>query len=172
MGVIKVLLKVIGALVALVVLAVVITLTAARFADGPWAVIAGGSFTSGEPAPTPTDWTFAKDIQEVEFELVSTGRSRTSWIMVQDGRAFIPSGYMNTPVGKIWKHWPFDAVEDGRAILRVDGTLYDVTMVRRMQDEPAMPGVLSEVTRKYIGAPVPMSEVSSSNTWVFELLPR
>ena len=86
---------------------------------------------------------------------------------------FIPSGYMNTDFGKLWKQWPLQAEKDGRAILRVDKTLYDRQLVRVSADDPDIPGVLSEVSRKYFqGQPVPTEEVASNNLWVFELLPR
>ena len=48
MGILTSILKGIGIIVGLIALAVVLTLFAARFADGPWAVISGGSFSSGE----------------------------------------------------------------------------------------------------------------------------
>ena len=167
-------LKVIGLVVGIIVLSIVTLLVVARFADGPWGPISGGSFSSGDAMEKPASWDFLKDRQEVEFELEATGRSRTSWVAVVDGRVFIPSGYMNTPMGKLWKHWPFDAVEDGRAILRVDNQLYKVNMIRHM-DDPALPGVLAELRRKYfpnVEGEVPMGEVESGNTWVFELVHR
>lgn len=39
--------RVLGGLFVLVVIAIGGLLVGARFADGPWAIIAGGSFTSG-----------------------------------------------------------------------------------------------------------------------------
>lgn len=177
MSILTSLLKGIGIVVGLIILAVALTLFAARFADGPWAVISGGSFTSGEVVTEEPDWSFVKDRQEVEFELVSTGRSRTTWIMEVDGRIFIPSGYMNTTFGKIWKQWPAHAEADPRAILRIDGKLYHRKMVRIM-DDPALPEVLSEVVRKYfppgasqnLGAEPPMGQVKSGNLWIFEMV--
>lgn len=177
MGILTSILKGLGIIIGLIALTVVLTLFAARFADGPWAVISGGSFSTGEVVSEEPDWAFVKDRQEVEFELVSTGRSRTTWIMEADGRIFIPSGYMNTTFGKIWKQWPAHAEEDGRAILRVDGKLYHRNMVRIMED-PALPEVLSELVRKYfpagaeqsLGAESPMDQVKSGNLWIFEMV--
>lgn len=174
MNFLKKLLKVIGLLFLVILVALVTLLIAARFADGPWGLVAGGPFTSGQQVETPADWSFLKDQQEVEFELLVNGRSRTSWIAVVDNRVFIPSGYMNTTVGKLWKHWPFDAEEDGRIILRVDGKLYDMRMERRIKD-PAIQEVLNELRRKYfpqVEGDMPLGEVESGNTWIFELLPR
>lgn len=173
MGFIKGLIKVLLGLVVFVLVAVGVTLTAARFADGPWAIVSGGPFTSGTPAGTPDAQAFT-DRQEVEFQLVESGTSRTTWIMQANGRLFIPSGYMNTTVGKIWKHWPHDAEEDGRIILRVDDKLYHMTM-QRIMDDPDLDTVLSEIQRKYgagLGGEVPREQVSSGNLWIFELLPN
>ena len=172
----KTILKGFGILVGLVVLAVFLTLFSARFADGPWEIIAGGPFTSGELQTSAPDAAALKDRGEVQFQLLATDRSRTSWIAEHDGRLFIPSGYMNTTVGKIWKHWPFHAEEDGRAILRIDDKMYNVTM-RRVMDDPALPHVLSELARKYFPSAgggnntPPMDEITSGNLWVFELIP-
>ena len=173
MGFITGLLKVVAAILLVLIAGIVLTVTAAGFADGPWAVIAGGKFTSGEPATSEPDWNFVKDHVTVEFQLLEPEASRTTWIMVTNDRVFIPSGYMNTDFGKLWKQWPIHAEKDGRAILRVDDTLYDRQLVRIGADDPDIPGVLAEVSRKYFqGDPVPIEEVASNNLWVFELLPR
>ena len=173
MGFVTSLVKGLGIVVLVLIAAIVLTVTAARFADGPWAVISGGKFTSGEPAAGEPDWNFVKDYDTVEFQLLEPESSRTTWIMVSNNRVFIPSGYMNTDFGKLWKQWPAQAEKDGRAILRVDNTLYNRQLVRVGADDPDIPGVLSEVSRKYFqGNPVPVEEVASNNLWVFELLPR
>ena len=164
--------KVVIGLIVLLIAVFALTLFAARFADGPWAIITGGSFSSGKLVTEEPDWAFVKEHGEVEFELVASGTSRTTWIAEHEGRIFIPSGYMNSTLGKIWKQWPAQAVEDGRAILRVDDKLYQRQMVR-IHEDPALPHVLSEITRKYFPQapqPMPMSEVTSNNTWVFELV--
>ncbi len=173
MGFIKALFKFITVIVGLVAIAIGLTMFAARFADGPWALISGGPFTTGTLVENQTDWSFLKDRTEVEFELVGAGSSRTSWVVEHNNRVFIPSGYMNTTIGKIWKHWPYDAEKDGRIILRVDDKLYHHTL-KRVIDDPDMPVVRSELARKYGGAgftEVPESEVTSGNLWVFELIP-
>ena len=173
MGFITGLLKFVAGLIVLIAVIVAITLTAARFADGPWAVITGGPFTTGTPSGVP-DAIELTDRQEVEFQLVESGTSRTTWIMQANGRLFIPSGYMNSLVGAIWKHWPYDAEQDGRIILRVDDKLYNMTMQRIMQD-PDLNQVLSEIARKYgtgFGSEVPEDQVTSGDLWIFELIPR
>jgi len=168
----KTLLKIIGGLVGLVVLVVAGTLIGARFADGPLEIVAGGPFKSGEPATEEPDWSFAKNYTTVEFQLLEPAASRTTWLAVHEGRVFIPSGYMTTWWGKIWKQWPSQAEKDGRAILRVDGKLYDRQLVR-ITEGPELQPVLAELSRKYMGgADVPPDIVSSGYMWVFELVPR
>ncbi len=169
------LLKILGYLVGAIVVVIGLVLFGSRFTDGPTEVLAGGPFTSGEHSAAPEDWSFLKDYVTVEFQLVDPPRSRTTWIAEHNNRVFIPSGYMNTTFGKIWKHWPMQAEEDGRAILRVDNRLINVELHRVKQD-PDMDTVLSELSRKYLGG-VPIddaarAEVTSNNLWIFELKPR
>jgi len=160
---------------ALLVIAVLIGigLFAARFNDGPIAIIAGGELVSGElyRGPEP-DWSFVKELDTVEFQLLAPPRSRTTWIMEADGRVFIPSGYMTSWWGKIWKKWPAEAVKDGRIVLRADGTRYLRSLVRRSHDE-IPPEVFSELSRKYLnGAEIPGNAVTSGYMWIFELVPQ
>ena len=150
---------------------------AMRFADGPAAIVAGGPFKSGELyRGDEPDWTFVKDRREVELQLLDPARSRTTWIMEHEGRIYIPSGYMNAGVGKLFKHWPYEAEQDGRGILRIDGKLYERRLERIMEGEQ-LPAVLSEMRRKY-GADAEamveggLSQVRDGNLWIFELVPR
>jgi len=168
---------IVGAIV-LVVFVVGGIFTVARFHDGPiegdLARVAAGPFTSGEQQSSleEPDWRFLKDYFTVEFQLLDPARSRTTFVMETDGRIFIPSGYMNTTMGKIWKHWPAEAEKDGRAILRVDGKLYDRQLVRLKEGE-ILTAVLAELSRKYMGgANITMAEVTSNNLWLFELQTR
>ena len=160
-------------------LAITVFLFGMRFADGPWIVVSGGPFTTGTVVSEEPDWSFVKDRQEVEFQLLEPESSRITWIVEHNGRIFIPSGYMTTWWGKIWKQWPIHALEDGRAILRVDGKLYPRQLVR-IEDDPDMPYILSELARKYPLGPQDREFsfeeaypiVSSGYLWIFELTPR
>ena len=79
---------------------------------------------------------------------------------------------MNSIGGKIWKHWPKEAEEDGRAILRVDGKLYERQLVR-VREGDIVTAILAELARKYVGGTeIPVAEVTSGNIWLFELRPR
>jgi hypothetical protein len=148
-------------------------LVAARFHDGPLAIVAGGPFASGEAVTGPEpDWSFAREIAEVEFQLVDPPRSRTTWILVHEGRAYIPSGYMTTWWGRIWKRWPHEAEKDPRVLLRIDGKIYERRLVR-IHDGPAVAPLLAELSRKYTGgSEIPAEAVTSGYLWLFELAPR
>lgn len=164
-------------LVVLIGVVAAVGLFAMRFADGPAEIIAGGPFKTGElHQGAEPDWGFLKDRQEVEFQLLEPARSRTTWIVEHEGRIYIPSGYMNTTVGKIWKQWPHEALKDSRAILRVDGKLYERRLVR-LQEGEQLPVILSELGRKYVGGSEGMVEgglaqIREGNLWIFELAPR
>lgn len=168
MKAVKILLKVIAWLLVSIIVLVVGVFTAARFHDGPVGPLAGGSFTTGSPhTGHEPDWSFVRDISEVQFQSLNPERSRTAWIVEVDGRIFIPSGYMTTTLGKIWKHWPYEAEKDGRVLLRVDGTIYERHLDRIQEGEILKP-ILAELGRKYIGGNVPMQAVTSGNLWIFE----
>ena len=147
---------------------------AMRFADGPWGMIPGGAFA--RPAvKAPSDWSFTKDLDTVELQLLEPVGSRTSWVIQHNNRIFIPSGYMNAPIGKLWKHWPKNAEQNGAALLRIDGSVFSVTM-QRTKDVKTLRPILAELAHKYMSMQPPISamldEVASDNLWVFELVPR
>jgi len=158
--------------IAIVVVIAVVVLVAARFHDGPLGIVAGGPFKSGETVNSPSepDWRFVHDVPTVEFQLLSPQRSRTTWILEIDGKIYIPSGYMNSTLGRIWKHWPIEAERDGRALLRVDGKIYPRQLVR-IQSGDIVGRLTQELSRKY-GAPATPAAVESGNLWLFELTPR
>jgi hypothetical protein len=168
----KTLLKIIAYAVGIIVAVVVATSIVARFSDGPLEIMAGGAFTSGELITQEPDWSFVKDYATVEVQLLDPAASRTTWIAVHEGRVFIPSGYMTTWWGKLWKQWPLQAEQDGRAILRVDGKLYERQLVRVM-DGPDIDPVMAELSRKYgDGQPFPRIAFDSGYLWIFQLTPR
>jgi len=156
------LLRIVVGLVALVAL----LFFAARLHDGPLGPIPGGPLESGAEVSEPvTDWSFVTDTGEVELQLASQGRSRTTWILFHEGAAYIPCS-LGFPPGKSWHH---DAAVDGRAILRIEGKRYPVTLTKlddAATQQLAEP-VRAEVTRKY-GQPPP----SDAGVWLFRVESR
>jgi hypothetical protein len=155
--------KGLGILVVLLLVAIGALFVAARFHDGPIAVIPGGPLVAGELVETPvTDWSFASGVELIELQLAYQDSSRTTWILVNEGRAFIPVS-LSYPPGKRW-HKAAD--QNGEAIARVEGKRYPVRL-KRIQD-PALEEKLKQVVvGKY--ANVPSSE---GGVWFFELEPR
>jgi hypothetical protein len=169
----RLVLRFVGALLAVLLAAIAILLVGARFADGPLAIVAGGPFASGtlQTGPEP-DWSFVHDVREVEFQLLEPARSRTTWIIDHAGKAYIPSGYMTSWWGKLWKQWPHEAERDPRILLRVGGSLYERKLVR-VQNGPEVAPLLAELSRKYAGGrEIPAEMVTSGYLWLFELAPR
>jgi hypothetical protein len=162
-----------GVVLALLVIAIAALLIGARFADGPLAIVAGGPFESGELVGGPEpDWSFVRDVREVEFQLLEPARSRTTWILDHEGKAYIPSGYMTTWWGRIWKQWPHEAEKDPRIVLRIGDKLYERKLVR-IQDGPAVAPLLEQLGQKYAGGQeIPVEAVTSGYLWLYELAPR
>lgn len=166
-------LRVVGGLLVLLLVVLGGLLVGARFSDGPIAIIAGGPFRSGELVSGPEpDWSFVRDVREVEFQLLDPPRSRTTWILHHDGKAYIPSGYMTSWWGRLWKRWPLEAEKDPRILLRIGDAIYERQLVR-IQDGPSVAPLLAELSRKYAGdRDIPVEAVTSGSLWLFELAPR
>jgi len=162
--------RLLGALLFVVALALGVLFVVARFSDGPLEIVAGGPFRTGDiyRGPEP-DWSFVADRPTVEFQLVEPPRSRTSWIVEYDGRIFIPCGYMDTTWGRLWKQWPTEAERDGRALLRIDGTIYP-RQLERVQNGPDVAPVVALLAEKY-GVPATAETVTSGSLWLFEMRP-
>lgn len=162
----KVVLRILGGLVGLLVVGAVGVFVAGRFSDGPIGFFSGGPFTSGERVAPVDDWGFAADADTVELQLLEPARSRTVWIVVEDGVAYIPCGVPNF---RLWKQWPHEAVADGRAEVRLAGKRYPVALVKT-GDRALFDRLLAKVGDKYGG--VPEGEIGEDSVWFFRLDPR
>jgi len=143
-------LRVLGWIVGVLVALAVVAFFAPRFvSDGPLGPLIGGPLRSGAFYELPvSDWSFATDVNEIALQLESQTISRTTWILVRDGAAYIPCS-LGFPPGKTWYE---DAQQDGRALLRIEGKRYPVTLTR--DDDPSLAEFArAEVTRKYGNVP-------------------
>lgn len=128
------------------VLAIALFLLAVRFKDGPLAIIAGGPLSSGELVSSEgVDFSFAKNLETIELQLLEPPRSRTTWVILHDGDLYVPAGFMDLP---IWKQWPHEAVDDGRAIARIEGIRYPFHL-ERVEDRKTWQKVRKLSARKY-----------------------
>jgi hypothetical protein len=145
-----------------------------RFSDGPFGIIAGGPLQSGELIASEPDWLFAHDVPTIELQLLSPSRSRTVWMIEHQGKIYVPCGYRNTWLGRLWKQWPLEVEKDPRAIVRIDGKRYERTLIPVTSKHPAIEELLAELQRKYMGgvASTPSSIVDTDALLLFELAPR
>ena len=150
-----------------------------RNADGPSILFPGGELVSGElyTGPEP-DWSFTDDVRTVELQLVDPLSSRRILIMESDGKVYVPSGYMRSTLGKIWKDWAFQADDgNGLAVVRIDGTRYERQLVR-IKEGPVLDGIAAKQASKYGAGATPeaieagRASIEAGDTWIFEMAPR
>jgi len=142
---------------AFVVVALLAVIVGARFADGPIALIPGGQLESGELVADPAvDWTFAKDVQEIEME--SDGRSRTVWALVVNGELYIPASTSFPP----FKSWHKRIAQEPRARVRIEGKRYERAL-QRVEDPALLTSLREAALQKY--APPPGT--SPEDVWFF-----
>lgn len=172
MGVVRLVLQLVG----LVVLVAAVTLGTLRLksrgADGPSILFPGGAFVSGEvySGPEP-DWSFTDDIPTVELQINDPLSSRITFIMESGGRIYVPSGYMRSFLGRIWKEWAIQAdAGDGLGEVRIDGVRYPRRLVR-VREGPDLDGVVAKLTQKY-GPGTTRAAIEAGDIWIFELAPR
>jgi hypothetical protein len=175
-------------LALVIVVATVGILITQRFSDGPIEFLQGGPFKTGELVQAPvTDWSFGVG-KTSEFELVGFGTSRVAGYIMHDGIA-----YMTCDLGFMWnrfegrqrlilnliyvfKHWHEDAVEDGRALLRIDGKIYKADFVK--VEDPELNAILraelENLAREYVApaelGPPPTDQ--PNDVWFFRMDPR
>lgn len=166
----------------LVLLIVGVSYTSMRLHDGPvefwpgFTISIGGPFRSGIISPSPGNWNFIRDREEIEIQTLEPATSRTVWVPVVDGRLYLVSGYMNSTLGKLWKQWPTYMEEDNRILIRIDDRIYEQRL-NRITEGPITAQVMSEVIRKYAGGPDQLNTaagqaVASGSVWLFEVIDR
>ena len=142
-----------------------------RFADGPNRVFSGGPLVSGVlHTGSEPDWSFVDDIPTIEMQLLNPPRSRRIWTAAFDGKLYVWSGYMSTPVGRVWKRWPVQAERDGRAVIRIAGTRYERQLVR-VESGAILDGISAAIRGKY-RSQTTRAAVEAGEAWVFEVAPR
>jgi hypothetical protein len=138
---------------------------ATRFSGGPLGPFPGGPLVDGVLQDAPDrpaeDWAFVDPIDAIEFQLVEPPRSRTVWILYHAGDAYIPCGIPNF---RLWKQWPHEALIDGRAVVRIEGTRYRVD-VTRVEDVDVRAALADGLAAKY-----DVSADYSSEVWFFKLV--
>jgi hypothetical protein len=149
---------------ALVLLAFLVGV-AARFADGPVGPFPGGPLQAGELGPGgAVDWSAQADVREIELQLVDPPRSRTTWLVVRDGVAYVPCGFPNA---RLLKQWPHELAEDDRVVVRVGAARYERRAVRVTDAEEWH--ALAAISEAKYGHRTPSYP---DDVWFFRLEPR
>ncbi len=174
----RIVLQVIG-VVVLIGAVTIITLKIDNMnADGPSILFPGGELVTGDlhSGPDP-DWGFTDDTFVIELQLDHSMSSRKIFIAASGGKIYVPSGYMQSFLGRLWKDWAFQAVAgDGLAVARINGTRYERQLVR-VSEGAAIDGIVQKLAGKYSGG-VPdavantKKKIIDGDTWIFELAPR
>ena len=149
---------------------IIVLLILVRSHDGPMEILSGGPFQTGELVTDVSDWSFMDDFAIIELQTMRPPRSRIMWLVVNEGRMYVISTYMNTHLGKAWKRWPRQLKKDNRAIVRADGKLYELILVR-VSEGDIIPSVLDKFNGKY-KTDFNVEMVDSGSSWLFELVPR
>jgi len=148
----------IGIAVVGVIALLMLVAFAARYLDGPVGPLPGGPLEAGELQESLiSNWSFAADEELIEMQLVSQKRSRTTWILVRGGEAFIPCS-LSFPPGKRWHQ---SALKDGRALLRIRGRRYPVVL-ERVEDAKLAQALGYVLRAKYGREPL-----ASGGIWYF-----
>lgn len=174
----RIVLQVVG-IVVLIGAVTIITLKIDNMdADGPSILFPGGELVTGElhSGPDP-DWGFTDDIFVIELQLDNPMSSRRIFIAESDGKIYVPSGYMRSFLGRLWKDWAFQAAEgDGLAVARINGIRYERQLIQ-VSEGKAIDGIAEKLAQKYSGgAPDAVAtskkQIIDGDTWIFELAPR
>ena len=139
----------------------------ARHSDGPIGPFPGGPLHRGAIVVDPdVDWSALTSTREIELQLVDPPLSRTTWLLVHEGQAYVPCGFPNL---SLWKQWPHQVLRDGRAVVRIDGRRYERRAVR-VTDPELHADLAAGLTEKYGTSPgfTPTPE----SVWFFRLDPR
>ena len=175
----RTILQVIGVIILIPLVTIITLRIDNQDADGPSILFPGGELISGElhTGPDP-DWSFTDDVPTIELQLLNPLSSRTIFIMESGGKVYIPSGYMQSFLGRIWKDWAFQADEgDGLAVARINGVRYERQLLR-IKDGDVIDGVAAKLAEKYAGGSSPEAiaaikkSVTDGDTWIFEMAPR
>jgi len=174
----RIILQIIG-IVVLISAVTIITLKIDHMdADGPSILFPGGELISGKlhTGPDP-DWTFTDDVAVIELQLDNSMSSRRIFVAESAGKIYVPSGYMRSFLGRLWKDWAFQVEEgDGLGVARINGTRYERQLIR-VSEGDAIDGIAEKLAAKYSGgapgaAAVSRQQIIDGDTWIFELAPR
>ncbi len=177
---VRIIVQILGVLVLLLLTTIVTLRMKNSGADGPSVLFPGGELVSGElHTGADPDWSFTDDVFTIELQLNDPMASRRIFVMESDGKVYVPSGYMKSFLGRIWKDWAFEAeAGNNLGVARIEGVRYERQLIR-VKDPAIIEGVAQKMLQKYApeGAPPDLIEefrrsIAEDETWIFEMAPR
>lgn len=159
----KKILRLLGIVIVVLAAALAAVAFVARYHDGPIAVFPGGPFQTGSIVDDPAaDLSFAADVEEIELQSGQPPTSRTTWILVEDGEAYVPCSLSFPPR----KSWHRNALIHPNAEVRIEGKRYR-RRLEKVEDEDLHAKLMQDVAEKYGGLP----GTDPSEVWFFHLAP-
>ena len=157
------LLRLLGVVVVLLAAVVAVVAFVARYHDGPIVVFPGGPFQTGSIVEDPAaDLSFAGAVREIELQSGQPPTSRTTWILVEDGEAYVPCSLSFPPR----KSWHRNALIHPNAEVRIEGKRYR-RRLEKVEDEALHAKLMQDVAEKYGGGP----DTDPDKVWFFHLAP-
>jgi len=129
------------------------------------------------------DWPSVSNVREVELQLLAPVRSRTTWLLVEEGTPYIPCAFCTN---HFLKRWPRELEGDNRVILRVSGQRIEGRAVRVVDAEEVV-AVARRSAQKYGGSRAvsaaveaaesnvnkrPEDDAPDASYWLFRIEPR
>jgi len=131
----------------------------ARWTGGPIGPVPAGRLRGSFGSVALPDLADLGSRRELQLQVnPEQPRSMNVWLLVVDGELYVPSGFPR------WKIWPEVLAHEPRAVLRVDGSLFDVKAER--VEDPALIARLEAALQEKYGTP------GGAETWFFRILPR
>jgi len=180
----------------LIVVLTGVVFVALQLSDGPVGPLPGGAFRTGTlVADTNVDWGIelnkADKSGPIELQLLNPVGSRITGAFEHEGDLYLPCdlGFLWRRIPSerarwflyaIWlfKRWHLDAERDGRAILRLNGKLYEQQAVK--VTDPQLLETLREITSvraeelviDSFNKPFLQVPVNPNDIWFFRMEPR
>ena len=179
----KIYMQIVLQILGLLVLLLIATLVTLKFkyqnADGPSVLFPGGQLVSGQLYKgAEPNWEFTDEIYTLELETNHPISSRRIFVMESAGKLYVPSGYMRSFLGRLWKDWAFNVdAGSSKAVIRLNGQRYERELLR-IRDSALLEGVAKKFAQKYAGGASEevilriLSQESAGDLWIFELTPR
>ena len=125
------------------ILVLVVALSAMLASCGPLGPVPGGALSGELASNTPSNWSFSDAYKTIQLEVrPSDPYSVNLWCVASNGKLYVGAGQGGSSV------WARALLEEGRARVRIDTTLYAV-VAQRVTAPQEIQTYLDALSRKY-----------------------